>query len=1513
MFQAHIGLIRKLRISATLAGIFLFLLSVFAVFPVPSSADTHATGGQSNSLSLTVGDIGLNLNVESPNGTFNSTSSNIEVSTGNPTGYTLGIKLKDGATSRLVNGTDYLESISEATTESSFRNTSALNGFWGYRPSMIDSEANTDFLAAPSSEGDILDVTEEASTTTYTIGLGARANYGKETGKYSSTFVIESVANPTTEHPHQVDYVIDNNTNSVEYNCRRIDDDLTRYSHTANIADDGTVNGDYASNTNTTEVITIPNATRLHVVMSYGGENSVYDWVSVWTGNHPNYTAYDNYNIGETFGTENKRFGGSFNTIEGYIEGDSVTFGFRSDNGSNGYGYYAVITPVSDTDTLCEPVAVSGTYITPSKAHADFLGWSTTSGAVTPEFVTELDVTTKAIDVEASATTTLYAVWRNWQVYTVNYVDGASTNTVEYNCLPKVTKYSHTANIADDGTRSGDYAVSLNTNEVITIPHAKKLHITMTYGGEGEKYDWVSVFEGNHPEYTADDYANGVRFFNLDTNTYDDNGKYGGAQYTVEGEIDGDTVTFAFKSDGGSNGYGYYAVITPVTNTNTYCNHVPDGNQYVAPEKSGHILFGWNTDSTATTAEFHDEDEVIDNIELGNSNTKTLYSIFNTLRPLTVNYKNGANTNSVEYSCYKTGASGTVYSHTPNIADDGTKQGNYANNLDLKEYKTLKDASKLHISLTYGGEGASYDYAVIWEGYHPEYETRRNYTMGVRLGTNSTGKYGGGSNEHVEGDVYTDTLTIGYVSDSGGVGSGYGYYAVISVASDTVCLANPTSGSYSDLSDENDVFLGWNTDPNAATPLFTNEAEVRRDLNLDDGSTLDLYAIWGKPTYVSFNNNGGTGQMETVQITYGTSTNLPQNTFTKQDAVFTRWNTASDHTGTYYNNKASVTASNPQGENITLYAIWGEQTIINYDANGGAGTMQPTVITYNQSSYLAANTFTKQNAVFVRWNTKADGTGTSYASNYSYSASNVDGVNITLYAIWGEPTIFTFDSNGGTGSMSSQMITYNTTDTLSQNTFTKQNAVFVGWNTESDNTGTSYADEQSFTASTLAGENITLYAIWGEQTKFNFNANGGTGSMSQQVYDYNTTDTLSTNTFTNTGKTFLAWNTAADGSGISYIDEQSFTATKLAGETIDLYAIWITDNLPLHDAVNRATSGESHTGMTFEIAYEVAYAVAGKDMYEQVSAGSDEYAEVQNGNYQSLDVRFAMKDMTPEICASVTETYDDYRALDTRDNKIYHITKLADGKCWMTQNLDLDLSDDPTKALTSDDTDLNSKSTWTPDRSTITFTGTSPTGWADEYYYQYSADSGDVYVASSGSNSDDTVYTSLVDCQAGSHTQEECEHYHVGNYYNWTAAIAENNSNTSALKQTYNNAPDSICPAGWRLPRGVLDNSGSKESAAETNTLLVAHNITSNWAAVDTNIGFNTNGFINLRSSPLYIVRAGMVQGGSLATRANTADYWTSTVYNDSNALELRILNDRLSPAYYYRRYMGRSIRCVAR
>ena len=74
----------------------------------------------------------------------------------------------------------------------------------------------------------------------------------------------------------------------------------------------------------------------------------------------------------------------------------------------------------------------------------------------------------------------------------------------------------------------------------------------------------------------------------------------------------------------------------------------------------------------------------------------------------------------------------------------------------------------------------------------------------------------------------------------------------------------------------------------------------------------------------------------------------------------------------------------------------------------------------------------------------------------------------------------------------------------------------------------------------------------------NFNGNGSTGgsTASQQIAAGNTAS-LNANGFTRNGYAFTGWNTAADGSGTSYVDGADYTVTPATGDTtVTLYAQW---------------------------------------------------------------------------------------------------------------------------------------------------------------------------------------------------------------------------------------------------------------------------------------------------------------------------------------------------------------------
>ena len=87
---------------------------------------------------------------------------------------------------------------------------------------------------------------------------------------------------------------------------------------------------------------------------------------------------------------------------------------------------------------------------------------------------------------------------------------------------------------------------------------------------------------------------------------------------------------------------------------------------------------------------------------------------------------------------------------------------------------------------------------------------------------------------------------------------------------------------------------------------------------------------------------------------------------------------------------------------LDLYAQWKLVTYtIKFNANGGTGTMADQQKTYGVKTKAPTNKFKRKGYKFVGWNTKADGSGTSFKPNGTIGTiSKVDGSIHTLYAQW---------------------------------------------------------------------------------------------------------------------------------------------------------------------------------------------------------------------------------------------------------------------------------------------------------------------------------------------------------------------------------------------------------------------------------------------------------------------------------------------------------------------------------
>ena len=240
---------------------------------------------------------------------------------------------------------------------------------------------------------------------------------------------------------------------------------------------------------------------------------------------------------------------------------------------------------------------------------------------------------------------------------------------------------------------------------------------------------------------------------------------------------------------------------------------------------------------------------------------------------------------------------------------------------------------------------------------------------------------------------------------------------------------------------------------------------------------------------------------------------------------------------------------------VVLGVNWKVNTYtITYNANGGNESNQTQEVKYGETWTTKDKIFTKTGYTQVGWNTKADGSGTTYSLKKLQKAKKEG--NLTLYAKWKVNTYtITYKANGGNESNQTQEVKYGATWTTKDKIFTKTGYTQVGWNTKADGSGVTYSLKKLQKARKEG--NLTLYAKWKVNTyTITYSANGGSGAPSSQNYTYSNsgTITLSSTKPTRTGYTFLGWSLSSTATEASYSAGQKWRRDN--NDNYTLYAVW---------------------------------------------------------------------------------------------------------------------------------------------------------------------------------------------------------------------------------------------------------------------------------------------------------------------------------------------------------------------
>ncbi|MBR3132272.1 hypothetical protein IKG33_02600, partial [Candidatus Saccharibacteria bacterium] len=288
---------------------------------------------------------------------------------------------------------------------------------------------------------------------------------------------------------------------------------------------------------------------------------------------------------------------------------------------------------------------------------------------------------------------------------------------------------------------------------------------------------------------------------------------------------------------------------------------------------------------------------------------------------------------------------------------------------------------------------------------------------------------------------------------------------------------------------------------------------------------------------------------------------------------------------------------------------------------------------------------------------------------------------------------------------------------------------------------------------------------------------------------------------------------------------------------------------------------------------------------------------------------------------------------DARDGNVYTVARLADGKCWMTENLRLNSENSYNSSLAQGYYTYPGSGTnfgsfiGLANSENANFSTAAPTVANNATNSIYSSDGSTTIDISSYSYpyyripryNNNHTNRSLIRDYNSSNTANYYHWYGYGNYYNWPAAVANtdyNASENSSLTTT------SLCPTDWKLPQG-----GNK-------TRIESNNDNDFWTLIVTNLngGTNPSNYSSsnnpyysssagktvsklVRKFPNNFIYSGYWNSANPSSRSSLGYYWSSTLYSVSTAYSLYFGSSVVAPGSsnsYSSKYYGLSVRCMA-
>ena len=435
--------------------------------------------------------------------------------------------------------------------------------------------------------------------------------------------------------------------------------------------------------------------------------------------------------------------------------------------------------------------------------------------------------------------------------------------------------------------------------------------------------------------------------------------------------------------------------------------------------------------------------------------------------------------------------------------------------------------------------------------------------------------------------TFTVSLKAGLISDaagntnaavtSGNVTVNGRTYTVTFTKGSNVSAISSTSSSCTTTGSSLTCTIGTYPAITAATGYSAStwyDSTAKKDTGIASGGSGSGYAISQNTTMtaqakantytISYNANGGSGTMASTTATYGSTTTISANTFTKSGYSFAGWTTNSDGsddgygwtnwsgTWKYVNGQYGIS-----GGKLVLYARWSANTYtIKYDANGGTGAPADQSFVYNSGATISETTPTRTGYTFVNWK-YGDSTfdpGDAVPTGWGdFTLQAQWSINSYYYDVNPDSGIASFDISGAVNS-GTGLTDYYTRNPYGQeititNVKAKTGYTYTGYTLSGSLTALSGSTSATIKTKLGAGNGAIALNSKINSYTVTYDKNGGSSvSKASASVNYNSAIDL-TPTASKSGYEFIGWNTNKNAT-------TALSSLKMGTSNVTLYAIY---------------------------------------------------------------------------------------------------------------------------------------------------------------------------------------------------------------------------------------------------------------------------------------------------------------------------------------------------------------------